>query len=686
MNGKHWFSLLSLGLALALMAGFTQAQQPASTPVGTLFIYQGQLKSGGTPYTGACDFQFSLWDSPSGGPQIGTTQTKTNVGLAGGLFALPLDYGPGAFQGEARWLDISVRCPAGSGSYTPLTPREPLNPSPYAIYATGAAWAGLTGLPAGFADGVDDNTTYSAGTGLALSGTSFSADTTYLQRRVSGTCTTGSAIRVVNADGTVTCEPVGGGGSTWLLAGNAGTTPGTHFLGTTDNKVLEIKVNGERALRLEPAVDSHSSPTPNLIGGYSGNWLSAGVYGATIGGGGHEDLLNRVTDVYGTVGGGTDNQAGDNDGSITTAQYATVAGGYANEADLFCTVGGGENNWASGQYATIGGGILNVTHADYATIGGGDSNTATGDASTVAGGEVNLAGGSYAMVPGGLSNTAQGAYSFAAGRRAKATHDGSFIWADSTDADFTDGWSNSFNVRAGGGARVIADNINYGLTVYNTDHTDNGDAVRAYADTSIGEPYAAVYAYQYGDSPAVYATGGRTYTGYFDGQIYASACVGCLLVQLGQNDGITALQPGDLAAVSGLARPLAGSAQPVLSVHKAAAGEAVLGVVQARGVRGKSTKDGKTLESIDRAGGDVRPGDYLFLVVYGPAQVKVDASAGAIVVGARLTAGGQPGYARALHTRTIEGLVMAEAAPGVGIALEALDSGAGLISVFVTLH
>ena len=38
----------------------------------------------------------------------------------------------------------------------------------------------------------------------------------------------------------------------WQTGGNSGTTPGTHFLGTTDNQALELNVNGARALRLEP--------------------------------------------------------------------------------------------------------------------------------------------------------------------------------------------------------------------------------------------------------------------------------------------------------------------------------------------------------------------------------------------------------------------------------------------------
>ena len=76
-------------------------------------------------------------------------------------------------------------------------------------------------------------------------------DSPAFQKRVTGTCGAGSAVKTVNPDGTVVCEPVGGGG-VWSLNGNSGTTPGTNFLGTTDNQALELKVNGQRALRIEP--------------------------------------------------------------------------------------------------------------------------------------------------------------------------------------------------------------------------------------------------------------------------------------------------------------------------------------------------------------------------------------------------------------------------------------------------
>jgi len=65
----------------------------------------------------------------------------------------------------------------------------------------------------------------------------------------------------------------------------------------------------------------------------------------------------------------------------------------------------------------------------------------------------------YATVVGGLNNEAQGAYSLAMGRRAKANHDGAFVWADSTNADFSSTADNQFSVRARGGVRFDALNF-----------------------------------------------------------------------------------------------------------------------------------------------------------------------------------------------------------------------------------
>ena len=92
--------------------------------------------------------------------------------------------------------------------------------------------------------------------------------------------------------------------NSWNLLGNSGTNPATNFIGTTDNKPLELRTNNSRVLRIEP-----TAGTPNIIAGYLGNYVPAGVVGATIGGGGKSGNATWVTDDYGTVGGGFGNLA-----------------------------------------------------------------------------------------------------------------------------------------------------------------------------------------------------------------------------------------------------------------------------------------------------------------------------------------------------------------------------------------
>jgi hypothetical protein len=106
----------------------------AASPVGTGFTFQGQLRHGTGLANGPCDFQFGLFDAPTAGMQIGTTVTTT-ITVANGLFTAGLDFGSSAFTGPDRFLEIGVRCPAGTGAFTTLAPRQPITPTPYSIFS-----------------------------------------------------------------------------------------------------------------------------------------------------------------------------------------------------------------------------------------------------------------------------------------------------------------------------------------------------------------------------------------------------------------------------------------------------------------------------------------------------------------------------------------------------------------------
>jgi hypothetical protein len=262
-------------------------------------------------------------------------------------------------------------------------------------------------------------------------------------------------------DGTVQASAAAAATNVWGLSGNSGTNPATDFLGTSDNQALELKVNGARALRIEPYATS-----PNIIGGFSGNNVSAGEFGATIAGGGMSSYPNNVIARWGTVSGGYGNITGDRyatigGGAINTASAdgATVSGGGRNTSSgSGATVGGGMNNQASGNYGNVDGGQSNQASSSYTTVGGGSGNIAGGMYATISGGQSNQASGLSATIPGGIGNQAAGDYSFAAGRRATINNDhhGTFLWSDHTDADFNSTASDQFRIRATNGVDIQA--------------------------------------------------------------------------------------------------------------------------------------------------------------------------------------------------------------------------------------
>jgi hypothetical protein len=239
---------VGLGVSVVLLMALTVG----AAPVGTSFTYQGKLTDTSVPANGVYDFEFALYDDASAGSQVGTTIAMEDVPVANGIFVVALDFGSGAFTGDARWLEIGVRPGAETGAFTTLTSRQELTPTPNAIHAEDATTVGGLSCADGqvpkWSSGVwscaadidtDTNsggtvTNVATGAGLTggpvtTTGTISVADggitsakiatgavglaqinTSQVQARVSTSCPAGQYLKGISADGTVLCQSLFG--------------------------------------------------------------------------------------------------------------------------------------------------------------------------------------------------------------------------------------------------------------------------------------------------------------------------------------------------------------------------------------------------------------------------------------------------------------------------------------------
>jgi hypothetical protein len=164
---------LRIGLAAVVVSLGPAGLPVAAQSLGSAFTYQGQLTDAGVPATGLFDLQLCLYDVAGGSSPLQCAPEFNDVPVDAGVFTLAVDFGSAAFVGQQRFIELRVRPGASTAAYSVLTPRQLIRATPESLranVASAAPWSGLTGVPADFADGIDNVgagvTSVGAGPGL----------------------------------------------------------------------------------------------------------------------------------------------------------------------------------------------------------------------------------------------------------------------------------------------------------------------------------------------------------------------------------------------------------------------------------------------------------------------------------------------------------------------------------------
>jgi hypothetical protein len=184
--------VLSIGLILLLAATAVRAGTGAATylePTVTSGVpgtvsYQGQVQINEDLYDGTGYFKFAIVDGvgsstwSNDGTSVDGSEPTGSVSLPvnGGVFSVLLgDAGMQPLTGAAFTDDetyFHVWFSSDGLAFSELMPATRIAAVPYALVAP---WSGLVDVPADLADG-DDDTTYSAGTGIHIAGGVVSAE------------------------------------------------------------------------------------------------------------------------------------------------------------------------------------------------------------------------------------------------------------------------------------------------------------------------------------------------------------------------------------------------------------------------------------------------------------------------------------------------------------------------------
>ena len=213
--------------------------------------------------------------------------------------------------------------------------------------------------------------------------------------------------------------------------------------------------------------------------------------------------------------------------------------------------------------------------------------------------------------------------------------------------------------------------------------------------------YSGSYSGVYGSSNTYYGVHGHTSRGDNNYGLFTYDNIYSLnyhttgaVMRVVQNGGDETLEHGDVVVFDGILPSVQGGPPTIqVALASSANSTAVAGVVYS-GFDIQAVTEPAGLGETQRpsapaeitSDGPITPGDYLLLVVQGPALVKASALGGAIQPGDLLATAGQAGHAAKATSANTAGV--ASAAPGtvLGKALEPLEAGQRLVYVFVTLQ
>ncbi len=658
---------------------YSVPQAPAAA-LGTAFTYQGYLNDGASPAEGSYDFRFILYDAEIGGAQVGSTVALEDQPVSGGYFTVQLNFGAGSFGNKALWLEVAVRPGASSGAYSVLSPRQALTPSPFALFSTNAGsapWSGLSGIPAGFADGIDNDTLYTAGSGLSLVGGQFSVS-------FAGS---GSATTVARSDHNHL-------GQTWIGSNNALSITG-NFNASGNYAPLVLNNGTGNGLYVGSAATKGvvvvSSGTDGLYvqsaGSPSSYTISNDKNGVEVAGAGGNGVYVGRADAAGVAvnSAGTDGVFVQSAGSPSTSTTSSNKNGVE--------VAGAEGN---GLYIGRSDGI--GVYMNSAGAGGVYIGSAAGS-------------GMFVLSSGGDGFAVQSAGQYIGTASSSQNNgfevggaEGNGLFVGKTGADgvyvYSAGEPSTTNASSYNNGVEVAGAERYGLYVGRSDASgiyvnsagSNGlfinsvvyDGVRV--DYSVEDGLEVNYANLDGVHANTEQADGE-WGIYTDDKIHGSNVAATSLTLLAQVGGPVSLVPGDLVSAAGLGQKLPESTEMLPLVRLAdGVSNGVIGVVEGRmafTVRSQGEgENGEPHPELCSAEGPAQPGDYVALRVLGVALVKADSMSGVIQPGERLTASNVPGSARPLQKVEVNRMVVAESAPVIGVALSAPDEN-GMVWVLV---